>query len=104
MDIEYYYINDTNKYTSERFDNIINYNNIKELYCLNNNLTHLPNLPNSLITLYCFVNNLTYLKKIHTNLKTFYYMCNFIKFIKLINKLHTNIPLIKTTYYYENIK
>jgi len=32
---------------------------LKELYCYNNNLTHIPTLPQNIKKLYCFKNNLT---------------------------------------------
>jgi hypothetical protein len=49
------------------------------LYCANNNLTELPDLPNSLIDLDCYNNNLTYF-----NLK-----------IKTINETHSKNRIIK---------
>ena len=52
------------------------------LYCANNNLTELPDLPNSLIDLDCYNNNLTYF-----NLK--------IKTINETNKINLKNRIIK---------
>ncbi len=53
------------------FDEIVNedfYNDILELGCWNNNLTSLPELPNSLTRLYCWNNNLTSLPELPNSL------------------------------------
>jgi len=43
-------------------------NNLKYLYCSNNQLTILPTLPNSLVILNCSYNQLSELPELHNNL------------------------------------
>ncbi len=55
------------------FDEIVDedfYNEIIKLYCHGNNLTSLPELPNSLTNLWCYDNNLTSLAKLPNSLIT----------------------------------
>jgi Leucine-rich repeat (LRR) protein len=50
--------------------------NLKNLYCDNNQLTYLPNLPNSLETLNCSYNKLLYLPKLPNSLDSLFCYCN----------------------------
>ncbi len=65
------------------FDEINNYDNVVYICCSNNQLTSLPNLPNSLQELWCDNNQLTVLPELPNSLQLLYYKNNqLIKFVK----------------------
>ena len=68
------------------------YTNLKTLYCSNNNITNLDNLPLTLITLYCHNNKITTLDNLPLTLTTLY--CAFNKITSL-----DNIPSTLTDLY-----
>lgn len=51
---------------------LIRFTNLKILFCCSNELTYLPNLPNSLQKLYCGSNYLTFLPKLPEKLTYLY--------------------------------
>ena len=63
------------------------FKNLRKLYCGNNNLTSLPELPTTLINLYCSYNNLTNLPELPNTLTQLY--CGY-------NNL-TSLPELPTT-------
>ena len=89
--------NDNIKHDYNSFEEIVkldNYNDIIYLDCYNNNLSSLPELPNSLKFLYCSNNNLSNLPELPNSLFTLYCWDN-----KITNLPELPNPLIHFEYY-----
>ena len=72
MDIKiiyYHYGDNINMHSAKSFENIINFDKVKYLYCNFNSIYKLPNLPSNLNILYCAYNNLKQLPKLFNNIE-----------------------------------
>jgi len=76
-------------------DDIDKYTNLEKLYCSNNKITNLDNLPPKLVVLYCGYNSLASLDNLPPNLKVLY--CNYNKITSLDN-LPTTLEKLDCSY------
>ena len=66
------YQNDNNQYEFTSFNEIKNYDKVVYIDCSDNQLTSLPELPNSLQVLFCSMNQLTSLPELPNSLQYLY--------------------------------
>ena len=79
------------------------YINLKELYCGYNNLTSLPELPESLEYLYCSYNNLTSLSKLPNSLRLLYCKNNNLTSLPELPKSLTTLICENNNLPYDNL-